>query len=126
MSNDTLSVDVIEARLQAWAAWRRGGGSADGYPRKSVLHPSWSPPAPGQLPSMPMPRRECVVEGLMDEAVRSLSGRLQDTVTAVYVMRSSVAEQVRLLECQEATVRFRVREAKRLIALWFDALANQG
>lgn len=117
-------LDVIEAKLQAWAAWRRSGGAADGYPRKSVLHPSWSPPAPGQLPSMPMPRRDSGIEGLMDEAVASLSVRLQDTLTAVYIMRAPVVEQVALLGCQESTVRARVADAKRRIGRWFLEMAN--
>lgn len=110
MRDDT---DPIERRLQAWGAWLRGGASGDGYPTKSVLHVSWLPPAPGQLPTLRTSTRSDRQERETDRAVRALGLRLQNTLAVVYVMRAPVAEQAALLECQPSTVHARVAEAKR-------------
>ena len=112
----------MERRLQAWACWRQGGGRVDGYPTKSVLHASWSPPSAGMTPSMQVVHaRSCRDERALDRAISGLSVRLQDTLVAVYLMRAQVAEQVALLQCQASTVRARVGEAKRLLGLMLDA-----
>ena len=117
MREATMDVDVLHGRLQAWATWLTGGGSGVGYPSKSVLHSSWLPPTPGQTPTMVTStgdggRRERELHQIISTA---LSVRLQNTLVVVYVMRASAAEQASRLECQEATVRARVREAKALI-----------
>ena len=123
----TLEVDVIERRLLLWAAWRNGGRTAAGYPTRNVLHPGWTPPTRGAVPSMRVvPQQRDTIERLTDEAVKALPRRLQDTVTAVYIMRSPVAERAKLLDCAESTVRARVGEAKRLMGAWFASLAEQG
>ncbi len=115
---DQMNVDVLQQRLQAWAAWLTGGGSGDGYPTKSVLHSSWLPPTPGMTPTMKTSTGSAGrQEREMHAIISALSVRLQNTLVAVYVMRASAAEQVVLLECQASTVRARVGEAKRLIAL---------
>jgi len=118
MREATIDVDVLHRRLQAWATWLTAGGNADGYPTKSVLHSSWMPPAPGMSPVMATTaahgnRQERQLHGLISNA---LCVRLQNTLVVVYVMRASAAEQARLLDCQQSTVRARVREAKSLIA----------
>jgi hypothetical protein len=117
MREATMDVDVLHGRLQAWATWLTGGGSGDGYPTKSVLHSSWLPPTPGMTPTMATStgdgnRRERALHHVISTA---LSVRLQNTLVVVYVMRCTEAERVALLECQESTVRARVREAKMLI-----------
>lgn len=119
------TVDAMETRLQAWVCWRQGGGRVDGYPTKSVLHASWSPPSAGMTPSMQVVHsRGCHDERALDRAVSGLSIRLQDTLVVVYLMRAPVAEQVARLACQASTVRARVGEAKRLLGLMLDAHAN--
>ena len=50
--HSAATIDVMETRLREWGAWLTRGGSGDGYATKSVLHPSWMPPSPGQLPTM--------------------------------------------------------------------------
>lgn len=117
MRDAVLDVDVLHGRLQAWATWLTGGGSGAGFPTKSVLHSSWLPPTPGQTPTMATSsgdggRREKALHHIISTA---LSVRLQNTLVVVYVMRASPAEQALRLECQESTVRARVREAKLLI-----------
>jgi DNA-directed RNA polymerase specialized sigma24 family protein len=119
MREAAMDVDVVEGRLQAWATWLTAGGCGDGYPTKSVLHSSWLPPTPGQTPTMTTSTgdggwRERALHQIISTA---LSVRLQNTLVVVYVMRASAAEQAVLLDCQESTVRARVREAKAAIAL---------
>ena len=117
MRDAVMDVDVLHGRLQAWATWLTGGGSGAGFPTKSVLHSSWLPPTPGMTPTMATSagdggRRERALHQVISTA---LSVRLQNTLVVVYVMRASPAEQAVLLDCQEATVRARVREAKAVI-----------
>lgn len=119
MRDAVMDVDVLQQRLQAWAAWLTGGGRGDGYPTKSVLHDSWLPPTPGMTPTMKSGaggtgRQERELHQVISTA---LSVRLQNTLVAVYVMRATPAEQQALLECQASTVRARVAEAKRLIGM---------
>lgn len=93
MADATMDVDVLQGRLQAWAAWLTGGGSGVGYPTKSVLHSSWLPPTAGLTPTMVAGtgdggRRERALHHVISTA---LSVRLQNTLVVVYVMRASVA-----------------------------------
>ena len=117
MRDATTTVDVIQNRLQAWAAWLTGGSSGAGYPTKSVLHESWLPPTPGQTPSMRTDgggstRQERELHAII---ASTLSVRLQNTLVVVYVMRAKPDEQVMRLDCQQSTVRARVSEAKTII-----------
>ena len=115
--------DVMETRLREWAAWLTSGGDGAGYSAMSVIHPDWSPPSPGSTPTLKVARRGCQREQDLHAAVLQLSRRLQATLLVYYCKRLSVAEQAAMLECAEATVHARVREAKRLLAL---ALRAQG
>lgn len=110
------AVDVLEARLQEWAHWLAGGFSA-GYPVTNVLHESWMPPAPGQLPTLHTGGSSTRRERAMHEAIRALSMRLQNTLVVAYVYRLAASEQALRLGCAESTVRARVVEAKRRLAL---------
>jgi DNA-directed RNA polymerase specialized sigma24 family protein len=114
-----MDIDVLHQRLLAWAAWLTGGGGGCGYPTKSVLHSSWLPPAPGSIPAMrTSSARSSAPERELHAIIRqTLSVRLQNTLAVVYLMRASASEQAVLLECQPSTVRARLGEAKRLIAL---------
>jgi len=117
----STSHDVITSRLQAWAAWLTCSGSAAGFPTKSVLHESWLPPTPGQTPTITTStggagRQERALHML----IQRLSVRLQNTLVVVYVMRAKPEEQARVLECQASTVRARLAEARRLIAMALD------
>lgn len=123
-----IDADVLHQRLLAWAAWLTGGGSSAGYPTKNVLHSSWLPPAPGTTPTMVTApagttRRERELHRIISQA---LSVRLQNTLVVVYLMRASTTEQTVLLECQPSTVRARVGEAKRLIALALQMGGSDG
>jgi len=117
MREASMTVDVIQGRLLAWAAWLTGGGSAAGYPTKSVLHESWLPPTPGQTPTMRTDgggssRQERELHRIINSA---LSVRLQNTLVVVYLMRAKPDEQVMRLDCQPSTVRARISEAKAII-----------
>lgn len=128
MRDASTEVDVLQQRLLAWAAWLTGGKGAAGYPTKSVLHNSWLPPAPGSTPTMASApasggSRERQLHAIISQV---LSVRLQNTLVVVYLMRAPAAEQVLLLDCQPSTVRARVGEAKRLIALALSGGESHG
>lgn len=113
MRNEDAVLDAMERRLAEWAAWLRGGGGGNGYPVTNVLHESWLPPAPGQLPSMQTGGFSTARERQVHRVLGILSVRLQNTVVVVYVLRLSTAEQAARLQCQAGTVRARVAEVKR-------------
>lgn len=108
--------DVMEDRLREWAAWLTSGGSGDGYASMSVIHPDWMPPSPGTTPTLKLGKASAQRERALHEAVQQLSRRLQATLLVHYCKRLDVAEQAAMLECAEATVHQRVREAKRQLA----------
>lgn len=110
------TADIMERRLQEWAHWITGG-TAIGYPVTNVLHQSWLPPSPGQLPTMQTGGRSSRRERAMHEAIKALSVRLQNTLAVVYLYRLTATEQSLRLDCAPATVRARVLEAKRLLSL---------
>lgn len=118
MHDSTITVDALQSRLQAWAAWLTGGGNGAGYPTKSVLHESWLPPTPGQTPSMRTDSGGSTSQERELHAIigSALSVRLQNTLVVVYVMRAKPDEQVMRLDCQPSTVRARVSEAKGIIS----------
>lgn len=111
------TLDAMERRLQAWGAWRGQTGSADGYPSKSVLHPTWSPPSAGTTPTLHAARRGDGEERAMDGHIGSLSVKLRDAVFLRYVKRMPDAAMAQSLGCQQATARARVVEAKRQLGV---------
>lgn len=125
MRTEVADVDVLEARLREWAGWLAGGSSV-GYPVTNVLHQSWLPPAPGQLPTIQTGGRSTRRERALHECIKALSVRLQNTLAVVYCYRLSVAEQAMRLGCGESTVRARVLEAKRLLSLMPGVLPVSG
>ncbi len=114
--NDTTT-DRAQMLLERWAAWLQGSGAAAaGYPTKSVLHPSWLPPASGMVPVMhTTPASNCRQERAVHAVVCGMSKTMQDTLVVVYVWRKSEAERAAALQCQPSTVRARVAQAKRQI-----------
>jgi DNA-directed RNA polymerase specialized sigma24 family protein len=119
--HSTATIDVMEQRLREWGAWMNRGASADGYATKSVLHPSWMPPTAGQLPNMTVSYGTDRPERQLHGHIHALSDRMQATLVAVYVKRLSGATLLNAVQCQESTVRARVIEAKRLLAVRLDA-----
>lgn len=102
----------IEERLQRWAeAVLVGDGS--GYPALSTVHPDWSPPTPGQRPTMKVHGGTDVQA--MHRAVGELPLRLRNTVVVHYVLKLPLAEQAARLECAERTVLERVERAHRAL-----------
>jgi DNA-directed RNA polymerase specialized sigma24 family protein len=104
----------IEARLQRWAAMLTVGDGS-GYPRTSVLDPSWQPPTPGQLPTLKVSAHSDAVQ--THRAIARLSQRLANTLVVHYVMRLPLQQQAERLECAQSTVTLRVDEAHRQLAI---------
>lgn len=116
MGDEESTLDAVERRLLEWSAWLKGGKTGGGYPVTNVLHESWLPPAPGQMPTMQHGGHSTARERELHGLVKLLSVRLQNTLVVVYLMRASPAEQAERLGCQPVTVRSRVGESKR--ELW--------
>lgn len=107
--------DRMEAQLLAWGAFRAGGGCGDGYPSMSVIHPNWTIPAKGMQAKLPMPGRSSVAERALDARIAELSVKMRDALFVRYVKRLALAEQARMLGCEESTVGARVQQAKRIL-----------
>lgn len=113
-----MTDEQVHVRLVEWAVWRTVG-DASGYARTNCLHESWAP-GRGQL-SMAVQRVNTHArEREIDAHVRRLSARLQDTLAVYYCKRLPQSEQARLLGCQPSTVRARVGEARRQIAVFYE------
>lgn len=110
----------VDEALQRWAAAVAGAGDGSGYPTMSVLHEDWSPPAPGQTPTLK------VVHGTGDArrvhaALALLTMRQRNTVVVHYCRRLSLAEQGELLGCEADTVTKRIGDIHRALARLLDA-----
>lgn len=109
-------IQVIDDMLRRWAAAVAGDGDGSGYPTMSVLHVDWSPPTPGQTPTMKTVKRGADVERT-HAAVARLSMRSRNTVVVVYCCGPlSVVEQAARLECQVKTLEKRVDAIHRELA----------
>ena len=102
----------IERLLRDWAQWRTVGDGS-GYPRTSMLHPEWMPPAKGQTPCIKLGAPSRCRE--VDRALRGLSERLQETVTLYYCTQLPLADQAARLGCQVEAIHQRIRRAHRLL-----------
>lgn len=100
----------IEARLRRWAQWV-SVGEGNGYATMSVIHPDWTPPSPGLTPTLKVGASTDVRE--THRMLSNLSMRLANTVVVHYVLRQSLADQARLLECAVPTVKARIDEVHR-------------
>jgi DNA-directed RNA polymerase specialized sigma24 family protein len=104
----------MHQRLQAWAQWRMVGDGS-GYPVMSVLHPNWSPPAPGTTPTMKTSRAPLEVRET-DRVVARMSERMQKTLLLVYGLPAlTQAERARRLGVAERTVVERVEAAQGVL-----------
>lgn len=109
-------IQRIERMLVEWAqAVTVGDGS--GYPTKSVLHPSWSPPSGGVLPAM-----KARVGGSARKMHSALAAALTDkqlcAVVVHYCLKGTLAEQAARLGCAERTVLSRISAAHAAVAEW--------
>ncbi len=108
-------IKEIEDMLRIWASMARGG-VGDGYPAMSVLHPNWSPPPPGQTPTMRTGGQPAMVKRV-HEAIGQLSLRSRNTVVVVYASGALPAvEQAERLGCQVKTLEKRVDAIHRELA----------
>lgn len=111
-------IEAIETRLKVWAQWVKTGDGS-GYPTKCTLHPTWSPPKPGTLPtikvSTPTTARQT------HRAIAVLSERLRNTLVLHYVYNLSVIDQAARLRCHRDTVGKRIEVAHGLLKRLLDA-----
>lgn len=108
-------IQEIEDMLRIWATMARAQWGA-GYPTMSVLHPNWSPPAPGQTPTMKTGGRPAMV-ARVHQAIGQLSLRSRNTVVVVYASGVLPAvEQAERLGCQVKTLEKRVEAIHRELA----------
>lgn len=109
-------IKAVDDMLRRWAAAVAGEGDGSGYPTMSVLHEDWSPPAPGQTPTMKTVSRGRDVE-LVHAAVAQLSMRERNTVVVHYCCGPlGLSEQAERLGCQVRTVEKRVEAIHRALA----------
>ena len=86
----------IEIALLEWAQWLRAG-NGDGYARRNVLHPEWSPPSPGMTPTMAVTYSSAAQT--THRQVEQLSVRLRNTVVVHYCVPGlTLEEQCKRLE----------------------------
>lgn len=104
--------EAMHLRLVEWAQWCKVGDGS-GYPTMSVLHEDWSPPSPGQTPTMKVAAPSSALE--TQRAMRGWSVRLLNTVALHYLTNLPVAEQAVRLECAERTVYERIEQAQALL-----------
>lgn len=111
--------DDVKARLHRWAlAVTVGDGS--GFPAMSVIHPNWTPPAKGSVPSMKVSHgRHDVVA--THRSIGRLSRKQQDAICLHYVYRLSLAQQAERAGCAERTVTDRLERAHRDLAAMWDS-----
>jgi DNA-directed RNA polymerase specialized sigma24 family protein len=105
----------VDEALQRWAAVVVGGADGSGYPTMSVLHEDWSPPSPGQTPTLK------TVQGTGDvrrthAALALLTVRARNTVVVHYCKRLSLEEQGAELGCQAKTVLERIGTIHRQLS----------
>jgi hypothetical protein len=117
-------IQAIDERLQRWAmAVTVGDGS--GYPVKSVLHPSWSPPSPGMTPTLKVGTSTDVHE--THRALCTLqSVNLFRAVVAHYIKRGTIEAQAQWAGCKADTLMDRVARAHREVQRGLEAGASGG
>lgn len=110
--------DDMDARLQRWAEYVTVGDGS-GYASTNVLHANWSPPTPGQRPTLkvcsPTDARQTA------RALKRLHVKLQQVALVHYVKKGPIVWQAEQLQCQADTVRTRV---ERLHAALLGELCN--
>lgn len=91
------------------------GGDGSGYPTMSVLHQDWSPPSPGQTPTLKvsMSSGEAM---RMHAAIAALPMRSRNTLVVHYCQRLTIEQQAAALGCQPDTVKNRIEVLHRTLA----------
>lgn len=110
----------VDEALQRWAAVVVGGADGSGYPTVNVLDRSWSPPTPGQTPTMKVSSTSRDVQR-MHAAVARLTLRSRNTVVVHYCKRLTIEQQAVELGCKPDTVKDRVENIHRQLAGMLDA-----
>jgi DNA-directed RNA polymerase specialized sigma24 family protein len=98
----------IEARLQRWAQGVTIG-DASGYASVCTLHESWSPPTPGQTPTLKTAPSSDVRE--THRAIGLLTIKLRNALVVRYIYGGTIEEQAARMDCAPETVRDRVERA---------------
>ncbi|RZI62340.1 MAG: hypothetical protein EOP37_03290 [Rubrivivax sp.] len=116
-----VTMELMEQLLLEWASWLTVGDGS-GYARLSVLHEDWSPPTPGQSPTLKSVRPDSARR--MHRLIETqLSMRLRNTLVVSYVVGGSLSDQANRLGCRPDTIRGRVTIAKRQL---MQHLADSG
>lgn len=104
--------DRLRQRLGEWGAWfNTGGGSAAGFPRKNILHPTWMPPSGGRLPEMMIAVGSSAREQQVHQAVSMLSDKLIVAIVGKYARRMTSAHMALELCCTSSAVDGRIARA---------------
>lgn len=108
------SDEQLKQRLREWGAWFNGAGAAAGaFPRKNILHPSWTPPSGGSavvMSSCAGPA-QCNREMEVQAAIGQLSDKLITAVVGKYARRMTSAQMALELRCSSAAVDGRLSRA---------------
>lgn len=105
--------ETMQQRLMSWAeAMAVGDGS--GYPVMSVIHPHWTPPSSGAMPTLKTGSNWHVRE--THRAIGKLPDRLIATLVVHYVLRQSMRNQALMLCCTVDTIHARVERAHQLLS----------
>ena len=109
MSDDD---DQFKRTMAAWGAWFNDGGSAEGFPRKSVIHPTWMPPSSGgRLPAMAVAVRSDQRERMVHQAIGRLSDKLIVVMVGKWARRMTSAQMALELCVTSSAVDGRVARA---------------
>lgn len=109
---------AIEKRLQEWAQWVTSGQRGAGYPSKSVLHESWSPPDPGSTPTPKISNGNEARNWATHRAIGRLQRRFRNTVIVCYCIRPlTLQQQAERLKVAPSTVYARLAMARRLVKM---------
>ena len=107
-------IKEIDDRLLRWAEWKQLGNTA-GYPVKSILHPTWSPPSPGMLPTLRVGATSDAQQ--THQALEKIqSVNLINAICARYLRRGTLEERAELAGCKPDTFAKRIDRAHREIA----------
>ncbi len=84
--------DRLRHALDLWGAWFNAGGCGDGFPRMSIIHPQWMPPAAGKAAMLPTATHSDLMERQVHAAIGKLSDKLLIVVVGKWARRMSSAQ----------------------------------
>ena len=108
----------IERRMENWRRWKRGAGSVGlGYGNASIWNRIQVDRSPNRASVVPTN----AIEGdQTNDAINTLTKHLKETVHVYYLCDDSIELKARALGCGVSTVHARIKEAHRLITIWFS------